>query len=802
MLKKILLILIVVLALSISVSHGYNSINLNIQQDPLQSQTCTYLSPQDIQTAYNFIPLYDNGINGSGESIAIIVAHGDPSLLQDVDTFDSFYGLSKLTNDSNLIIEQPFGTPSFYPANWTSETALDVEVIHSLAPGARIYVIVSPNDSWLFQTVNYTIKNIPTNVISLSWGSSELYYNQQEITYLNSMFNYAQSRGINVFVASGDTGAYNSQNTPNVNFPASSPDVIAVGGTTLSIYSDGTYKSEVGWNGSGGGESQFFSKPPFQPDIGSYRMVPDVSFNAGTPLCIYVNSQWGGFYGTSAAAPSWAAIDSLINQQLNGDKGYLDSSLYSLYKNVGNFVFNNITSGCNGLYCANGKYNEVTGLGSPKVYQLVEALSNTSYEIYFNDSSNGIFNVNGKNYTKSVTIKFTFGQKIGLLAYSNQNNPSEKIIFTSFSGLVDTNENNTSFFVNSSGIINIEFFTYLKVNEYYYNGIENTSTYIKNGSSLNISAPNFGNFTNYNYVLEGFNIDNGTLIQKSNYKINVLSPLNISFNWIKNFKVNFTFLTTVTGLKANVSYYSNVPLTKSLVKNTKTINDGGYVYATNDSILYVYTKPQIIDGNRYLIQNFSSNFRKQITINFIKEENYTIDFISAQNISILPSKFYIKFNNITEENNNYYIWAPINTTIIFENATYDNANLNINYYLTTNSQNNITIKLPVSNIGIKVVTILGIPVAGATITININNISFRNSTDLFGSATFLSIPEKTYTVTINAYSSNYTFKNLNDFSNTFSITAGLYELYIILGVITLALILLLLFERFKPKKHK
>ena len=799
--KVIPLLILMILLLSVSITHGSKGINLNFQEVPLQNQVCSYLTPQNLRTAYNFLPLYNLNINGSGQAIAIVVAHGDPDLQQDVNAFDSYYGLNALTNGSNLIIEEPFGSPSSYPINWTYETALDVEVAHSLAPGAKIYLIVAPNDSWLFQTVNYTVSNVPANTISLSWGSSELEYSQQSINYLNPIFQFAQSYGINVFVASGDTGAYNSYNTPNVNFPASSPNVIAVGGTTLSIYSNGDYKSEIGWNGSGGGESQFFARPSFQPDISSYRMVPDVAFDAGTPLCVYANSGWTALYGTSLAAPAWAAIDSLINQNLRGDEGYLNNHLYGIFNSIGDVVFNNITSGCNGLYCADGKYNEVTGLGSPKVYQLVEALSNTTYEVYFNDPVNGIFSINGKNYTGSTTLKFAFGQKVDIAAYSQNISSNTEILFTSMSGIVNTGNHTVSFFINQSGTININFSVYFLINEYRYNGVNNRSEYIRNGSTLKISTQKLENYSQYQEVLLGFNIDNGTLLQTSDYTIKALSPFNVSFSWIKDPKVTFKFLNGTGGLLANVSYYTATPLSKIIKKVYSLVSNDGYIYSSNNSYIYIHTKPQIIDGNRYITQNITNNFKNTITVNFIKEFNYTINFLSIQGATIKPSYFYMSFENITEKYKNYYIWAPRNNEIAIINASYDGVNLNINRTLQTNSDSNLNVTIPVSNINIKVVTILGIPVVGASVTIKVDNVSFKNYTNVLGGVTFANLPQKTYNATVIAYNSKFFFNNLNTLSSTLSITAGLYELYIIIGIIMVILVILLLLEQIRHRKY-
>ena len=530
-------------------------------------------------------------------------------------------------------------------------------------------------------------------------------------------------------------------------------------------------------------------------------MVPDVAFDAGTPVCVYANSGWTALYGTSLAAPSWAAIDSLINQNLHGEEGYLNSHLYNLFNSVGSLIFNNITSGCNDLYCADGEYNEVTGLGSPKVYPLVEALSNTTYEVYFNDPVSGIFSVNGKNYSKSTTLKFAFGEKINIAAYSQNISLDKRILFTSMSGIVNTHNNTVSFFINQSGTINMNFSVYFLVNEYDYNGINSKNAYIRNGSSFTISAQKLENYSQYQEVLLGFSIDNGTLLQIPDYTIQVLSPFNVSFSWSKDPKVTFEFLNGTAGLSANVSYYRTVPLSKTIQKVYSIVSNGGYVYSSNNSKFYVYASPQIITGNRYITLNLTSKFQSTITVNFIKEYNYTINFLSKQGAVIRPSYFYISFENITEIYQNYYIWAPRNSVITIRNVSYDNTNLNINQTVKTNSENDLNVTIPVSNINIKVVTILGIPVVGAGVTINIDNVSFKNYTNVLGSVTFINLPQKTYNATITAYNSKFFFNNLNALSGTLSITAGLYELYIIIGIIMVILVILLLMERIRHRKY-
>ena len=800
--KYTVLLILAILLVSMSTSHAH-SIKLNLNEVPLQAQACGYLTPQDIRTAYNFNQLYSQGITGAGENITIVVAYGNPNLQKDVNTYDSYYGLPGLTNNSNLFVEYPFGKPSSSYTNWTDESTLDVEVAHSLAPGANIYLVVAPNDSFLFNTVNYTIENIKTNILSLSWGSSEIGYNQQDINYLNQILANGRAKGINIFVASGDNGAYNSYNTLNVNFPASSPNVIAVGGTTLSVNSNGGYKSEIGWNQSGGGQSQFFTRPTFQPATGSYRMVPDVSFNAGTPVCMYINSQFEGFYGTSVAAPSWAALDALINQNAKSDIGYLDNTLYKIYSSVGTLVFNNITSGCNGFYCANGNYNEVTGLGSPKALQLVEAASNTTYSIIFSDTANGIFSINGRNYSSTVDLKFPFGEKVNLEAYSTLGNKSsEKDIFSSFSGIIQNNSSSIYFFVNASGNINVNFNKYLKIEERFFDGIYNKTYYIRNGSVLNVSGLRTENYSKYQYILKGFSINNGTLIQKSNYGLQVFAPLNISYYWFNESAVMVYFESGAAGMSSNISYYTHIPLSNSIVKHTSSVSNGSKIYSLSNSTLKVYGKPVIINGKRYLTLNNTVEASDKILINTITEYNYTVNFKSENGTKLRPMSFYAEFNNISERYTNGRIWAPLDTEITIFKTLYDNVTIYKNSSFYSDSDKSINITLPVSDVTIKVVTILGIPVVGAKVTLDTTNISFTNSTNIFGGVTFFNIPQKGYNATIVAYDSTFKFNSLNGISSTLSITAGLYELYMIVGVVMTILIVLMAYERLKHRKHK
>jgi hypothetical protein len=180
--------------------------------------------------------------------------------------------------------------------------------------------------------------------------------------------------------SSGDNGA-----APGTEFPASSPNVLAVGGTSLNA-PGGTYASETGWSGSGGGVSQYESKPAYQNGFQSSnkRTVPDVAYNAdpNTGVEIYdtANGGWYQVGGTSAGAPQWAALIAIANEgRALAGKATLDGptqTLYALYKMAQKSYatyFHDITSGSNG-YNAHAGYDLVTGLGSPKAQAVIQEL--------------------------------------------------------------------------------------------------------------------------------------------------------------------------------------------------------------------------------------------------------------------------------------------------------------------------------------------------------------------------------------------------------------------------------------------
>ncbi len=216
-------------------------------------------SPSDFRDVYGTSSAIQSGWTGAGNTIGIVDAYGDPTIVTDVNSFNTYFSLPSLT----LTVSGTGGTPK---SGWDIETALDVEWAHAMAPGATILLQLSQDNSYgnLFGAVNslITLAN-PPNVISLSWGGSET-------SFYSYIFTAAVAKGIKVYVSTGDNGAYNGGSILAVEYPASDPNVIAVGGTSLyynTVQGTNQYY-EYGWTGSGGGYSSVFSEPSYQSSAG------------------------------------------------------------------------------------------------------------------------------------------------------------------------------------------------------------------------------------------------------------------------------------------------------------------------------------------------------------------------------------------------------------------------------------------------------------------------------------------------------------------------------------------------------
>ncbi|WP_010587039.1 fibronectin type III domain-containing protein [Schlesneria paludicola] len=350
----------------------------------------TGYSPSQIQAAYGFNKLsLSSGANGAGQTIAIVDAYHSPTMLADLQAFDRAFGLA---DPPSLTIVSQTGSTTGLPQTdptkgWELEAALDVEWAHALAPAAKIVLVEANSASYadLLAAV-HTAAGMPgVSVVSMSWGGGEF---SSEASYDSVFTTPAGHQGVTFVASTGDNGAPGG-------FPAYSRNVIAVGGTTLTLGSSAAYISESGWSGSGGGVSQYESQPTYQNGIVTQtttkRSAPDVSFDAdpNTGVAVYSSfsngssSPWAQVGGTSFSAPSWGAIVAIVDQaRSQSGLSSLDGAtqtlpmLYNLSKTTPS-AFHDVTSGSNG-YTAGAGYDLVTGLGSPVVNVLVNALSGTT----------------------------------------------------------------------------------------------------------------------------------------------------------------------------------------------------------------------------------------------------------------------------------------------------------------------------------------------------------------------------------------------------------------------------------------
>jgi len=302
--------------------------------------------------------------DGGQGTIAIIGAYDDPMIEHDLGVFDTQFGLPTCTVQNGCLEKHLLtGSVPDQNAGWSLETSLDIEWAHAIAPRAHILLVETPTPtgSNLIQAIDYAGSRTGVVSVSMSWGGGEF----PEETSLESHF--IAKNHATFFASSGDSGA-------GASWPASSPNVVAVGGTTLSLNQSGQVVSETAWQGSGGGVSSYENEPQYQKSYSiakanGKRAIPDVSYDADpkSGFSVYRSTSKGGAWymvgGTSAGAPQWAAINAL-GLSVTHDKIYADKASASNAS-----YFRDITSGSNGTcsyYCdARKHYDYVTGLGSP-----------------------------------------------------------------------------------------------------------------------------------------------------------------------------------------------------------------------------------------------------------------------------------------------------------------------------------------------------------------------------------------------------------------------------------------------------
>jgi kumamolisin len=346
----------------------------------------TSYSPVQVAEFYSF----PTGVTGTGQTIGILELGGGFNQ-SDITTYFQSLGITAPTVTS-ISVDSGSNSPTT-PDSADGEVLLDIEVAGGVAPGANIVVYFAPNTSQGFQDALSTAIHDTTNnpsVVSISWGGPESTWTTQSTQTFDQVAQEAAALGVTITVAAGDNGSSDgvSDGSNNVDFPASSPNVLACGGTSLDA-SNGAIASETVWNdgssggATGGGFSTVFAQPTYQSSLTtSYagqtgRGVPDVSGDADpdTGYNVLVDGEQLVVGGTSAVAPLWAGLVALLNQQLDTRLGFINPALYEL-SDPGT-GFNDITEGSNGSYSAGPGWDPCTGLGSPVGTALATLLANT-----------------------------------------------------------------------------------------------------------------------------------------------------------------------------------------------------------------------------------------------------------------------------------------------------------------------------------------------------------------------------------------------------------------------------------------
>jgi kumamolisin len=323
-----------------------------------------------------------------------------------IDTFPRNSDLSTFWQDNGVLqslgnIEKVQVVSGSLPAPSGEET-LDTEWSSGIASGAkvRIYATTDLSLDHLDQAYQYIINDLPNqptlHQLSLSYGLGELYMPTGQMDTDAQYFRSIAGQGVTIFVSSGDggsnpgtDGSYDSTNPVQVESPANDLNVTAVGGTSLYLNSNGTVSNETSWfndtGGTGGGQSQHFARPFWQPRTGPVppqngfagRLVPDVASDADpdTGVLVILNGLEYQFGGTSLSAPTWAAFCARINQARSDSKlpqvGRLN---FQVYPFIGTANFRDIAAGSNGVYNAGTGFDLCTGVGAPDVNTLVGTL--------------------------------------------------------------------------------------------------------------------------------------------------------------------------------------------------------------------------------------------------------------------------------------------------------------------------------------------------------------------------------------------------------------------------------------------
>jgi len=375
-------------------------------------------TPQQFRTAYDVQPLLDRGIDGRGKTVTVIVYAAGPTtsppqvtdIRQDLAIFDGLFHLPP-AHISVVTTLAGAGSP------WTAslEEVIDTEIVHAVAPGATLRVVLMPSGpqdtpaaavAAMLAALPIAIRD--TDVVSFSGSVGEHFFTPAQVAQMRRTLREAAARHVTVVGASGDSGAvsdvYRWGVTPvkEVSLPAADPFVLGAGGTTLTVGPQtGSYLGETAWNqvvrggdfATGGGFSGIFARPGYQDGLSgteATRGVPDVAGDASTGMALARDAGGGNYQllsagGTSAATPLWGGLMAEADQLAGHDLGFVNPDLYQIARGplygqaFHDIITGNNTEVMNGVtytgYQAGPGWDPATGLGSPDAAVLVPILS-------------------------------------------------------------------------------------------------------------------------------------------------------------------------------------------------------------------------------------------------------------------------------------------------------------------------------------------------------------------------------------------------------------------------------------------
>jgi subtilase family serine protease len=366
-------------------------------------------SPQAYQAAYGVTPLLGHGTNGSGETVVmpeLAQTSSDGSatdIRQDLAAFDKTFALP---TTSLHVVNAIARSAAPYLAG--DEEVTDTEMVHAIAPGASLDVVLVPAGAasstvGIAAAITKVVREgiaLHAAVVSISVSVGEHLLTRAEAAAMNAALEQAREQDVTVVASSGDYGAVSSHPAGppvQVSMPASDPLVLGVGGTSLDATLDGTYLGEMAWNAgteaSGGGYSSIFPRPTYQDGTGrpgATRGVPDVAANADSSTAMALEYGDGEFRpapGTSASAPLWAGVIALADQEAGHPLGFVNPAIYAIARSPAyHRAFHDVVTGDNSViwstgvfvgYDAGPGWDPVTGWGSPDAQYLVPLLART-----------------------------------------------------------------------------------------------------------------------------------------------------------------------------------------------------------------------------------------------------------------------------------------------------------------------------------------------------------------------------------------------------------------------------------------